>query len=139
MDQWPGYEVERQALLKAFQDLKVSNPIVLTGDIHTHWANELTAVPGVPDAPVVASEFVCTSITSKGDGTANPAGLEALISENPFVKYYGDLRGYVSCVIDSKQWRTDFRTVDFVSMAGAPVKTPASFVVESGKHAVVPV
>ena len=137
MDQWPGYEVERQALLKAFQDLKVSNPVVLTGDIHTHWANELTAMPGRPDAPVVGSEFVCTSITSKGDGTDNPAGLQAMISENPFVKYHGDHRGYVSCVIDSKIWRADFRTVDYVTRPGAPLKTPASFVVESGKAAVV--
>ncbi len=136
MDQWPGYEVERQAILRAFQDLKVSNPIVLTGDIHTHWANELVAVPGQPDAPVVGSEFVCTSITSKGDGTDNPRGLAEMMTENPFVKYHGDHRGYVSCTIDSKTWRTDFRTVDRVTRRGAPLKTPASFVVESGRAAV---
>ncbi|MCW1887576.1 alkaline phosphatase D family protein [Luteolibacter flavescens] len=133
MDQWPGYEVERQALLRAFMDLKVSNPVVLTGDIHTHWANELPVEPSQADAPSAGTEFVCTSITSKGDGTDHPAGLESMLSQNPFVKYHGDHRGYVSCVIDSKSWRSDFRTVDYVTRPGAPLKTQASFVVESGR------
>ncbi|QJE95874.1 alkaline phosphatase D family protein [Luteolibacter luteus] len=137
MDQWPGYEFERQAVLKAFQDLKVSNPIVLTGDIHTHWANELTLMPGRPDAPVVGSEFVCTSITSNADGVEKPKGLEEMIAENPFVKFHSARRGYVSCVINNTEWRTDFRTVNYVTRPDAPLKTPASFVVESGKPAVV--
>ncbi|MEK7953469.1 alkaline phosphatase D family protein [Luteolibacter soli] len=135
MDQWPGYEVEREALLRAFVDLKVSNPVVLTGDIHTHWANELPVAPTQADAPIAATEFVCSSITSKGDGTDHPAGLERILSEHPFVKYHSDQRGYVSCVIDAKSWRSDFRTVEYVSRPGAPLKTEASFVVESGRVA----
>lgn len=138
MDQWPGYEVERQAILKAFCDMKISNPVVLTGDIHTHWANELPCVPGQPDSMVAGSEFVCTSITSKGDGKGAPAYLQDLKAENPFVKYHEDHRGYVSCTIDNKMWRTDFRTVDFVTRPGAGIHTPASFVVESGRPAVMP-
>ena len=139
MDQWPGYEVERQALINAFRELKVSNPLVLTGDIHTQWANELITVPGEPGSPVAGCELVCTSITSKGDGTARPAYLDDLKAENPFVKYHSDHRGYVSCTIDSKQWRADYREVEFVSRPGAELKTPASFVIESGRSALVPV
>jgi len=135
MDQWPGYEFERQALLRAFHELHVPNPVVLTGDIHTHWANELPMVPTQADTPVVATEFVCTSITSKGDGTAHPAGLEGMLSDNPFVKYHSDQRGYVSCLIENKSWRSDFRTVEHVSRPGSPLLTPASFVVENGRSA----
>jgi alkaline phosphatase D len=137
MDQWPGYEAERQGLLRAFQELNVSNPVVLTGDIHTHWANELPLVPTQSDAPIVGTEFVCTSITSKGDGTAHPAGLEGMLSDNPFVKYHSDQRGYVSCRIDGKCWHSDFRTVDYVTRPGAPLVTSASFVVESGRNALL--
>jgi alkaline phosphatase D len=137
MDHWPGYEVERQAVLNAFRDLKVSNPVVLTGDIHTHWANELPCVPGQPDSPVAGCEFVCTSITSKGNGKEVPNYLADLKSENPCVKYHGDHRGYVSCTISSKMWRTDFRTVDFVTRPGAKLNTPASFVIESGQPSMV--
>eukprot|EP00913_Durusdinium_trenchii_P023296 g21874.t1 len=43
MDQWPGYEVNRRRLLKFFHDRKISNPVVLTGDIHSNWANNLIA------------------------------------------------------------------------------------------------
>lgn len=138
MDQWPGYEVERQALLNAFCQMKVSNPIVLTGDIHTHWANELPCVPGQPDSQIAGAEFVCTSITSGGNGKAQPPYMDQLKSENPFVKYHATQRGYVSCTIDKGVWRTDFRTMDFVTRPGAKLHTPASFVVESGKAAVVP-
>jgi alkaline phosphatase D len=58
-----------------------------------------------------------------------------MLSDNPFVKYHGDQRGYVSCIIDAKSWRSDFRTVDYVSRPGAALKTQASFVVESGRAA----
>lgn len=133
MDLWSGYEYERRALLKAFLDLKVSNPIVLTGDIHTHWANNLVGNPEDPESAVVGAEFVCSSITSKGDGKENPEQIATLKAENPFVNYFSDHRGYVSCRIDAKAWRTDFRTVEYVTRPGAPLNTPASFVVENNK------
>lgn len=41
MDQWAGYEVGRKRLLQFMTDHKVSNPVVLTGDIHTNWINDL--------------------------------------------------------------------------------------------------
>ena len=133
MDQWPGYEFERKALLNAFRDLKVTNPIVLTGDIHTHWANDLVTEPNDPESRTVGAEFVCSSISSKGDGKETPEELATLKSENPFVKYFSDQRGYVSCRIDANAWRTDFRTVEYVSRPGAPLVTPASFVVENNR------
>jgi alkaline phosphatase D len=133
MDQWPGYEAERRALLRAFLEGRAANPVVLTGDIHSNWANELVADFDDLDSKVVGSEFVCTSITSNGDGAERPGYLEPLLAENPFVKHHGTRRGYVSCTIDPRQWRADFRTVPFVTRPDAPVETRASFVVESGK------
>jgi len=133
MDQWPGYEAERRALLKAFVERGVSNPVVLTGDIHSNWANELIADFDDLDSKAVGSEFVCSSISSGGDGEAKPAYLESLVSENPFVKHHDRERGYVSCTIAPGEWRTDYRTVPYVSRPGAPLETHASFVVENGR------
>jgi len=131
MDQWPGYEMERRAVLKAFRDLKVSNPVVITGDIHSHWANDLRL--GDEDhSPVVGAEFVGTSISSAGDGKAIPSNHATILSENPFVKFHNSQRGYVSCEIGPDQWRTNFRNIDFVTAPGAPLKTTASFVLENG-------
>ena len=133
MDLWSGYEYERRSLLRSLHDLKITNPVVLTGDIHTHWANDLNLSPDAPDSPVVGSEFVCTSISSKGDSKDASEQFASIQSENPFVKYYADKRGYVSCRIDAQKWHTDYRTIEYVTRSGAPLETPASFVLENGR------
>ncbi len=133
MDQWPGYEFERRRLLNHFREKRISNPVILAGDIHTNWANELTANPDQPDAPNVATEFVGTSITSGGDGVEKPAHLGTLLSENSFVKFHNNERGYVCCELTQKTWRTEFRTVPYVTRRSAPLSTRATFVVESGR------
>jgi alkaline phosphatase D len=133
MDQWPGYEMDRRRVLRHFADKKIKNPVVLTGDIHNNWANELVADFDRPDAPAVATEFVGTSITSGGDGVDAPKTLPQLLSENPCVKFHNAQRGYVRCEVTPDQWKTDYRVVDHVSKKDSPIKTRASFVVESGR------
>jgi alkaline phosphatase D len=133
MDQWPGCEMERRRLLKFIHDRRIPNAVVLTGDIHTNWANELIADFSQLDSKAVATEFVGTSITSGGDGADKPANLDGLLAENPFVKFHNAERGYVSCLVEPGEWRADYRTVPYVSRPGAPVNTRASFVIESGR------
>jgi len=133
MDQWPGYEMERRKVLKHFHDARVRNPIVLSGDIHSNWANELIADFDDLDSKIVGHEFVGTSISSGGDGLAAPKTLQQTYAENPFVRFHNAERGYVLCEATAKEWRTDYRTVPFVVKPGAPINTRASFVVESGK------
>jgi alkaline phosphatase D len=132
MDQWPGYEFERRRVLRQLHDRRITNPVVITGDIHTNWANELIADFDQLDSKSVAVEFVGTSITSGGDGGERPRDA-AMTAENPFVKFFNNERGYVRCELSPQQWRTEYRTVPFVTRPGAPVQTRASFVVESGR------
>ena len=57
-----------------------------------------------------------------------------MIGANPHIKFFdGDRRGYVRCLVDRKQWRTDLRMVSTVSRSDAPVSTFASFAVEDGR------
>lgn len=133
MDQWPGYEFERRAVLTRLRDAKIRNPVVLTGDIHTNWCNALTSDFDRPDGAIVASEFVCTSISSGGNGANQPEGVERMYAANPGVKYFNNERGYVRCEITPAQWRTDYRTVEYVTRPGAPIQTRRTFVVESGR------
>lgn len=133
MDQWPGYEIDRRRVLKFLGEAKISNPVVLTGDIHTNWANELLTDFDNLESRSVATEFVGTSISSSGDGTNQPKTLQQTYSENPFVKFHNAERGYVYCELTPKQWRTDYKTVEYVSRPGSPLNTRASFVVESGQ------
>jgi len=125
--------MERRQLLEFIRDRDVSNAVVLTGDIHTNWANELIANPNQLESKSVATEFVGTSISSGGDGVDQPSNVSQMLSENPFVKFHNAERGYVSCEVTPGQWKAHYRTVPYVTRTGAPINTRASFVVESGR------
>lgn len=133
MDKWSGYEAERRRVLRHFRERGISNPVVLTGDKHNNWANELLLDYAGSVGQPAAVEFVGTSITSGGDGEDQPDYVATLLAENPFVKYHNNERGYVRCEVTPAAWRTDYRTVPYVSRPGAPLCTRASFIVESGQ------
>lgn len=133
MDKWSGYEIARTRLLRFLTDRRVVNPIVLTGDVHCNWVNDLKVDFRKPDSPTVATEFVGTSITSRGDGSQTRDDTPSVLARNPFVKFFNDERGYVRCEITPDAWRTDFRAVEYVSRPGAPCLTRESFVVENGR------
>jgi alkaline phosphatase D len=133
MDQWPGYAHERMALIEFMQDRKIENPVVLTGDIHSNWVNNLRVDDRKVDTPVVATEFVGTSITSGGNGVEKPDNLETLLAENPCVRYHNRERGYVRCTVKPGTLQADYRSVEIVSKPGVPAVTRASFIVEAGQ------
>ncbi|MCA9187318.1 MAG: alkaline phosphatase D family protein [Planctomycetales bacterium] len=132
MDQWPGYASERMELMQFMADRRVPNPVVLTGDIHSNWVNELRVDDRRPETNVIATEFVATSLSSGGNGPENPAGLGEILAHNPCVKFHNGERGYVSCTVTPEQWRADYLVVDDVLKPGGKVFPRASFVVESG-------
>lgn len=133
MDQWPGAAFERMKLMKWIAERKVPNPVVLTGDIHSNWANDLRVDDRKQEDAVVASEFVGTSISSGGNGAKEIKGLDVLLAENPFVKYHNRQRGYVRCAVTAKEWKSDYVIVPEVLKPGGPAEVGASFVVEAGK------
>jgi alkaline phosphatase D len=133
MDQWPGYESDRRRVLEFLLKRKIANPVVLTGDIHSNWANELIGDFDDLESQCIATEFVGTSISSGGDGRLKPKDLDSLQSANPFVKFHSAERGYVRCEVTPRHWRTDYQAVEFVTRRGAPIHTRASFTVESGR------
>ncbi|NHC46639.1 alkaline phosphatase D family protein [Motilibacter aurantiacus] len=138
MDAWDGYAASRNRVLAGFQERGVANPVVLTGDIHTHWANELKADFSTSSSRTVGVELVCTSITSNGDGTETPSFGPAVMAENPHIKFAGNRRGYVLTSITPDELRADFRALDYVTRADAPVRTQATFVVEAGNPGLNP-
>jgi alkaline phosphatase D len=138
MDQWAGYDVPRTRLLNFLAERRVPNPVVLTGDIHSNWVNDLKVDFDNESDPTVATEFVVTSISSGGNGVQTPRGTEEMLSENPFVKFHNAERGYVSCTVTPREWRSDYQIVEYVERPGAPKVTRGSFVVESGSPGAKP-
>jgi alkaline phosphatase D len=138
MEKWPGYAHERAQLLTFVAERKISNPIVLTGDIHSNWVNEVRVDHRQSDGPIVATEFVGTSLSSDGDNTSAADKLARAKDENPGVRFANAERGYVRCIVTPDAWRSDFQVVPFIERPGGPVVTRASFVVESGRPGVTP-
>ncbi len=133
MDQWDGYVAARQRLLQFLQSRQPSNPIVLTGDIHSSWVHDLKADFNNPNSATLGTEFVGTSITSDFP-QAFIAPVTAALPANPHTKFFdGAFRGYVRCEVTPQQWQTDFRVVSTILAPDAPVSTLASFVIPDGQ------
>ena len=133
MDQWPGYEVSRRRLLQFFHERKIPNPVVLTGDIHLNWVNDLQLNFEDPKSPIVGTELVGTSMSSSGNGGNRIPEYERAAANNDFVRWYNSNRGYVSCDLKPTSWTTHFRATPFVDKPSAPIFTPASFVIDEGQ------
>ncbi|MFD0899932.1 alkaline phosphatase D family protein [Actinomadura sediminis] len=130
MDGWDGYVASRRRITEGWIDRKVRNPVVLTGDVHAHWASDLKLDYDDPDSPTVGSELVATSITSGGDGRdSNPAD-HPFLQINPHLRFYNNQRGYVLTKIDKHEMRADFKTLPTVRDHEAQASTKATFVIE---------
>ena len=138
VDQWDGYVAQRRRISQFLADRKPSNPVVITGDIHSSWANDVKLDYDNPASATVASEFVGTSITSDFPA-AFIAPVNAALADNPHIRFFDGLnRGYVRCSVTPDEWRTDFRAVATVDAPDAPAFTLRSFVVENGEPGVKP-
>ena len=130
MDKWDGYVSARERLLKVLANAPPSNPVVVTGDIHSNWAAELKTNFDDPSSRTVAPEFIGTSMSSGGDGT--DGSFDRIQPLNPHVKFQNARRGYVTIELTPRECRATYRTVPYVTRPGAPISTLASFTVESG-------
>ncbi|KUL39104.1 alkaline phosphatase D family protein [Actinoplanes awajinensis] len=130
LDGWDGYRSARARLQRGWRDRQVRNPVVLTGDVHRGFANDLKADYAQPRSATVGTELVCTSISSDGDGTAVEKPLYADV--NPHLRYYSERRGYTLTTIGKDSMRVDFRTLSHVSRAGAPARTARTVTLVNG-------
>jgi alkaline phosphatase D len=130
-DGWDGYPAARQRLLDSIVSRKLSNPVVLGGDVHSFNVNQLKADFDNPDSPVVASEFVGTSITSQAWAQER---LNQYLPDNPHMLLVDSrYRGYVRVEVTPARWTAGLRAMDNVQKKDAGCNTLATFVVESGK------
>jgi alkaline phosphatase D len=133
-DGWDGYPEARRRLLQGAADAGLRDLVVLGGDVHRHVAADLRVRPNDRASPVVASEFVGGSITSRG---ASPAAMASLRRDNPDVAYArGDRRGHAVIEITPQLLECQMRTTNHPVLAEARFETAARFVVEAGRAGV---
>lgn len=128
-DAWDGYPAARERLLDAAA--QAANPVILGGDVHAFHVNDLKRDFGDPNSPVMASEFVGTSITSQGRSQKRIA---AAMADNPHMKFADSrYRGYLRLELTPDRLSADLRAMESVQSGDARCNTLATFVVENGR------
>ena len=131
-DSWDGYPAARRKLLESVAARKPANPVVIGGDVHMHGVADLKPDFDDPDSPVVASEFVGTSITSQA--AISQKDVEEVLRENPHIKYArSDKRGYVRAAIAGGRFSAEMMGLETVKRPDSESGVLARFVVEDGK------
>jgi alkaline phosphatase D len=134
-DDWDGFPATRRRLLQRIGQTRVANPVVIGGDIHSFFANDLKVDFDDDKSPVVATEIVGTSVASPGPPHDV---ISAFLPDNPHIRFFDSRkRGYVSVDLDGARMTTHFRTVSDVTDPKAALSTLTSFVIENGRPGVV--
>ena len=104
-DAWNGYRWERDNLYDSVLVRDIENLVVLTGDIHTAWANNLEK-----DGSKVGVEFVCSSITKQNAGISISDAV--ITATNPHIQFV-ELGGHGYYILDINQDRvqTDYQWI----------------------------
>ena len=101
--------------------------------------NNLRVDDRQPETPVIATEFVGTSISSGGNGVEKRKGHAEILSNNPCIQFQNSERGYARCILTPEKWTTEYMVVDDVTRPGGKVSQRAAFVVEAGQPGAQPV
>ncbi|MEO9323561.1 alkaline phosphatase D family protein [Nocardioides sp. C4-1] len=132
-DAWDGFPEARQRLIGAWRRAGTRNPVVITGDWHSSFVNDIHADFDRPNSPVVATEFVGTSVSSNGDRTPYGPYYGPMIRHNPHIRFFdGDRRGHLRVTVDRHRLRADLQMVRTVTRPDAEQYRFASFEVRDG-------
>ena len=122
-DAWDGYRPARNRVLDFVADHQISNTVVLTGDVHSSWAYDVTKDPWSGYDPTTgrgttAIEIVTPSVTSPsgwGDAGAAKERLTKLLAERPHLKWAEGLsKGYVLLDLTPSAVQADWYFVDTI-------------------------
>jgi alkaline phosphatase D len=133
MDQWDGYWLARQRITSFLALRRPSNPVVITGDIHSSWVHDLKVNYANPSSATVGAEFVGPSISSSVPSILNGI-VQAALPANPHTLFFDGLyHGYVRCTITLETWLAEYRVVPTILDEQADTFTLRSFAVQDGQ------
>lgn len=127
-DSWDGYPIARESFYQRLIKEGLHDLLVITGDAHEFWVNNLTSEDGTK----VGLELVTTSISSKtltaylGDATADYNLL--LTQSNPDALYYNALHnGYIDLTLGRTKGHVKMIGINTVIQTDYEVFTAAEF------------
>ncbi len=145
MDSWDGYPLARTRLLQHIVDAGISNVVVLTGDIHSSWANEVAIDPYDPAVydpatgeGAVAVEFVTPAVSSPGIPFTDTS---FITNPNPQIRWVDTWeRGCIVLDVQAGSVQADWYHVEDVTDPAASAETFAkAFAVFDGDPKLVEV
>ena len=117
LDAWDGYPAERARLLAAIREAEAGPVLVLTGDTHSWWVNEIPETEGRQ----AGVELAVASVTAQSPFSdrllaGRGRDLERLLNrENPHVRFVsGQSHGYIDLALGRTEAVADFRAVSTV-------------------------
>ncbi len=138
LDAWDGYPAAREGLYDALRREKAEGLIVVTGDTHTWWANNLVARDGAH----MGVELGVNSVTSPSPYRKSFLGGKgaeyALLTnqENPDVRYLsGEDHGYIDLSLTREQATARFIAVDTVESPQYNAFEKAAFTIRKSNGA----
>jgi alkaline phosphatase D len=150
-DQWDGYPAARARVLSTLAENAIGNVVVLTGDFHSSWANDLTLDPF--DAATydpssgtgsVAVEIVTPSVTSPLPGVSDNPVVAAqlagvLRATHPHVKYIDFVRhGYTLLDVTPERVLAEWYHVATIAERRADEELAVALEVVSGENHLTP-
>jgi alkaline phosphatase D len=149
-DQWDGYAPARERLFAFWRDHGIQNNVVLTGDIHSSWCNDLTSNPWdaggaynpASGAGVLGVEFVTPAVSSPGP-VADPAQAAALAGQlrfvSPHMKYINLFRrGYGVLDVDRDRALCELYHVPTIDTRTGGEELAAVFASQVGSNTLKP-
>jgi alkaline phosphatase D len=134
-DQWDGYPAERTKLYNHILENNIQNLVVLTGDIHTSWANDLphtgyNSSTGIGSAGV---EYVITSVTSSSSPVGFPSSI--ISASNPHIKW-SDLtkKGYLVLDVNAQRVQGDYWFCNTITTPTTTISLGNKFHVNTGER-----
>ena len=137
-DQWQGYQA-RNRLVGFLRENEISNVVVVTGDVHSSWAMDVTVDDGsyteeTRDA-AVAVEFVAPGISA---APGIPPEIAELFAREPHVRdYEGERRGYFILDLQAGKAQSDWFLLDGVGEGEGNESPWASWAVMDGESSLV--
>ncbi len=133
-DAWDGYPLARERLLSGLVDMRLQNALVLGGDVHMNVAANLRVRPNDEQSPVVASEIVTTSVSSRGMGESL---LSSIRDNNPDIRHArSDERGYTLLDVRPEGVSVVFRATPHPVQPDSVLHDQARFEVVAGRAGV---
>lgn len=150
LDQWDGYQAERNVILNAVKHGGVTNFVALTGDLHTFLAGYLKTDFSNPFEPHVGVELMVGSLTSANfveeirsevhlPSSPAPASMmhmapgllnAAARLSNPWIEFFdSSTHGYGVLTLTPEELRCEFKAVSTISEPTAELLLLKTFTV----------